>query len=147
MDSGATHHAASNLSSLTSTTEYTGYGSLTVGDASSIPISHVGHASISVTRSLQLRNILWVPNIQKNLISISIFTADNNVIIEFDALRCLVKDKTTKAILVRGRLRSGLYQIDTPAPASPALASPTLNNACTHHTAFQASLFSFCNKH
>ncbi|XP_031283016.1 uncharacterized protein LOC116141679 [Pistacia vera] len=57
-------------------------------------------------------DILCVPKITKNLLSISKFTKDNNVIVEFDANCCIVKDKSTGAMLLQGDLKGGLYQLN-----------------------------------
>ena len=61
---------------------------------------YIGHASIFASNPLLLQNILLVPAIKKNLISISQFTLHNNVIVEFDFSYCYVKDKVIKAITV-----------------------------------------------
>ena len=118
LDSGATHHTTSNFAALDIKTEYSGFGKLLVGNGSALPISHIGHSSLSYSRPLHLRNILLVPAIKKNLISISQFTLHNNVIIEFDASHFYVKDKVTKATLVQGQPHDGLYQLDNPSPTS-----------------------------
>jgi histone deacetylase 1/2 len=55
--------------------------------------------------------MLYVPNITKNLLSISKLTHDNNITVEFDADCCSVKDKMTGKALLRGRLKDGLYQL------------------------------------
>ena len=68
------------------------------------------NCSLGTSKPLHLRNILLVPSIKKNLISISKFTIDNNVIIEFDAFCCYVKEKVTKQILVQGHLHNGIHQ-------------------------------------
>ena len=118
LDSGATHHTTSNSAALDIKAEYNGSGKLLVGNGSALPISHIGHSSLSYSRPLHLRNILLVLAIKKNLISISQFTLHNNVIIEFDASHCYVKDKVTKVTLVQGELHDGLYQLDLPSPPS-----------------------------
>ena len=82
---------------------------LTVGNGTSLPISHNGNSSLGTSKPLHLRNILLVPSINNNLASISKFTIDNNVIVEFDAFCFYVKDKVTKQILVQGHLHKGLY--------------------------------------
>ena len=53
-----------------------------------------------------------MPKITKNLISISQFTKENNVIAEFFSYGCLIKDKVTRQVLLRGSLKTGLYQLD-----------------------------------
>ena len=76
---------------------------------------HIGDIFLSSPHSqkqLILHNTLHVPEITKNLISISQFTKDNNVVIEFFSDYCLVKDKITKNTLLEGALRQGLYQLN-----------------------------------
>ena len=82
---------------------YHGSNKLVVGNGSALPITHIGNSYIPTPRPLQLKNILLVPALKKNLISISQFTLNNNVLVVFDASCCYVKDKVTKDILVQGR--------------------------------------------
>lgn len=65
-------------------------------------------------KSFSLRNVLHVPNIQKNLVKISQLTAENNVFVEFHSNFCLVKEKDTKKVLLHGRLKDGLYLLSKP---------------------------------
>jgi len=48
--------------------------------------------------NLNLHNVLYVPEITKNLLSVSELTADNNTLVEFDANYCYVKDKISKIL-------------------------------------------------
>ena len=73
--------------------EYSGTGKLALGDGSKLPITHIGHIILPTSRSLHLKNVLMVPSITKNLISISKFTIENDVIVEFDSTCCYIKDK------------------------------------------------------
>lgn len=76
-----------------------------------------------------------MPHLTKNLLSISQFTSDNNIVLEFDSSCCLVKDKTTRSVLLRGTLNDRLYKIDVssklPAGKSLVFSRPStpLNNA------------------
>ena len=70
-----------------------------------------------------LNNIPHVSYITKNLLSISQFTKDNNVLIEFYNDYCLIKDKALKKILLEGALRNVLYQLDL---LQSSLHSPSL---------------------
>ena len=60
-----------------------------------------------------MHNVLYVPEITKNLLSVSKLTADNNALVEFDANYCYVKDKLIGKILQRRKLRDGLYQLSS----------------------------------
>lgn len=79
-----------------------------------MPITHVGMSLIPshfTKRTLQLKNIFYIPHIAKNSLSISQITKDNDVIVEFHSNCCLIKDKTTKDVLFQGGLKDGLYQL------------------------------------
>lgn len=103
-----------------------------VGDGTELPINHVGHANFPPTdigsKSLALRNILLIPSITKCLISISKFTVDNNMLVEF-APYCLVKDIHKNTMLLRGTLTDGLYQLQVPSMSSTT-SIPTLETNC-----------------
>jgi hypothetical protein len=101
MDSGASSHMASdhgNLSSLKpSTSQF-----ITVGNDSSIPITHTGCKTIrSPSKPLYLNNILIVPNIIENLISVRQFTIDNYCSFQFDPYGFSVKDLLTRTMILR----------------------------------------------
>jgi hypothetical protein len=55
--------------------------------------------------------MLHVSDITKNLLSILKLTKDNNVIVEFYPDICFVKDRLTKKVIMQGRLRDGLCQL------------------------------------
>ena len=83
--------------------------------------------------------------ITKNLLSISKFTKDNDIVVEFYDDCCLVKDKNTRKILMQGKLKGGFYQLDVPVFSrslksisifcsnfpSVSLASIKSNETCT----------------
>lgn len=113
VDSGATNHMTNDLSNLQLSTPYQGLEQVAVGNGQQLPITAVGNASISTsTKPILLRNILCVPQLTKNLVSISKFTKDNGVFVEFHDTVCFVKEKTTCKTLMKGDLINGLYQLD-----------------------------------
>lgn len=116
LDSGASNHVTSDGASLTNKIDYKGKGKLTVGNGHSLPIIATGRITISCSKPLILNQVLYVPGIHKNLISISQLSVDNNVSIVFDTNICFVIDKTTKQVLLQGTLSHGLYKISHPLP-------------------------------
>ena len=115
VDSGATNHVTANLQNLTLQQDYKGKGKLTIGNGSQLPISHIGDVLLHSSHSqkpLVLHNTLHVPKITKNLLSISQFTKDNDVVIEFFSDCCLIKDKVTMITLLDGALKQGLYKLN-----------------------------------
>ncbi|XP_040944748.1 uncharacterized protein [Gossypium hirsutum] len=79
-DSGASHHVCRNVSALHDATPYLGMSSLLMGDGSPAVISLIGNAIIPTpSKSLCLSNVLCVPSIRKNLLSVSQSAHDNGV--------------------------------------------------------------------
>ena len=70
MDSGASSHMASDHGILSSSQPSSAH-TVTVGNGASLPISHiVSHTLPSLSKPLYLNNILVVPHIIKNLLSV-----------------------------------------------------------------------------
>ncbi|KAL4376722.1 hypothetical protein GQ457_02G030140 [Hibiscus cannabinus] len=109
-DSGATHHVTTSANSLHNKAPYAGKGKVHLGDGTSLDINHIGTSIInSDSRLLYLDQVLYVPQIKKNLLSVAKFAKDNVVFFEFHAQHCYVKDSNTKEVLLQGRLDGGLY--------------------------------------
>jgi GAG-pre-integrase domain len=84
-----------------------------MGNGSGLSIFNIGSCCIGTTsKPLYLHNLLHVPDITKNLLSISQLTKDNAVIIEFTHSSCFVKDRLTHQTLLHGTMVNGLYQLD-----------------------------------
>ncbi|KAH9646728.1 retrovirus-related pol polyprotein from transposon RE1 [Citrus sinensis] len=113
LDSGATHHLTNNLQNLNMGMEYSGNQLLHVGNGEGLNISHIGYACFhtSCDSLLHLNDILYVPAITKNLISISTLLKDNDITIEFVANLCFIKDKKKTVHLAQGIAKEGLYQL------------------------------------
>ena len=101
----------SDLQNLSMHSDYVGNEDVIVGNGNEIPISHIGSSVLdSSTYSFNLDNILCVPLLKKNLISVSQFCKQNHASIEFFPNYFLVKDLNTGASLARGRSRNNLYE-------------------------------------
>lgn len=93
LDSAASHNIMFDLANLSIRFEYDSQDEVVLGDGKGLQVAHIGSTTISSPScSLTLKEILHVPLIQKNLISIHKFTHDNNVIVEFHPSFYLVKD-------------------------------------------------------
>lgn len=110
-DSGASHHVTVDLSNLSLHAPYTGTDDVMVGDGTGLPITHTGSTSLNTpTTSFTLSNVLCVPSMKKNLISISQFCITNNVSIEFLPTSFLVKELRTRVILLTGQTKDEVYE-------------------------------------
>lgn len=93
VDTGATDHITNDLDRLTIREKYHGNDHVQVGNDTGLLIANVGHSSINTTaRSLDLNNVLHVPQISKNLVSIHQLTRNNIVFFEFHPDYFVVKD-------------------------------------------------------
>ena len=72
---------------------FAGSETVKMGNGKGLCISHIGSASLSAgthSTSLHLNDLLLVPDITKNLLSVSKFSRDNNVFFIFYPHSCYV---------------------------------------------------------
>ncbi|KAH9801545.1 retrovirus-related pol polyprotein from transposon RE1 [Citrus sinensis] len=130
LDSGATHHLTNDVSNMHMAEPFAGTSKLVIGNGVGLCITHTGCAVLRMQSSvndfeLKLNNIILVPKITKNLISISKLTRDNDVVIEFTNDFCFVKDKVRNLIMLQGKAEKGLYRLLLVSANKP---SPYLSN-------------------
>jgi hypothetical protein len=91
MDSGASTHMHNSEGILLSRSPAA--PSNIVGNGAHIPVTSRGSSTLAITSSnFTLNNILIVPSIVHNLLSVRQFTRDNSCSVEFDAFGFSVKD-------------------------------------------------------
>ncbi|KAL4376423.1 hypothetical protein GQ457_02G023530 [Hibiscus cannabinus] len=111
-DSGATHHLTNDYNNLQDGSALPGSGSVQVGNGHTLPIKYFGQSNlVSNSKNFLLKNLLYVPSITKNLLSVSKLTQDNQVSLEFFPNHCQVKDLHTKCVLLEGHESGGLYKL------------------------------------
>jgi hypothetical protein len=123
-DSGATHHVTHDLANLNiRADEYQGSDQILVGNDKSLPIKHIRTTQLSTpTTSFRLNNVLHVPDISNNLLSVHKFTNDTHTLIEFHPSLFHVKDLATRRLLLQGPSKHGLYPF--PPLSTKRLSSP-----------------------
>ena len=109
VDSGASDHMVSSKASVNQPEPFFGDGSVHFGNGNTLPITSIGTSSL--INGLCLRDVLVVPNLTKNLLSISKLTYDNNVDVVFSKYLCSIQDRATKQVLAQGKRDRGLYVI------------------------------------
>ena len=102
---------------------------LLVGNSDGLEITYTGYACFltSFGTSLSLTNVLCVPKITKNLISISKLIFYNNIIIEFSSNFFCIKNKMEGTLLAQGIAEGGLYRLLSQAKSSSESANQNLN--------------------
>ncbi|PON37927.1 hypothetical protein PanWU01x14_316440, partial [Parasponia andersonii] len=85
-DSGATNHVTSDSTNLMTSEENIGHDRVFVGNRIGLNIKHIGYSSFPSkfsSKLLSLNHLLHVPDITKNLLSVSKFARDSAVYFEF----------------------------------------------------------------
>lgn len=99
-----------------------------ISDSSGLHITHVGSSDIkSPSNKLHLHNVLCVPTIKSNLISLANFTKLTMSLLNFPRYFS-VKDLSTRAGLLQGKNRDNVYVL-------PQSSTPTVHNTSVdwHH--------------
>jgi hypothetical protein len=100
---------------------------ITVSNGHTLPVSCRGTSRLCApTASFKLNDVLIVPSLICNLISVHRFTKNNSCTIEFDALGISVKDIPTRRVFFAA-IAPVIYILSLQQPAAaapPMLASP-----------------------
>ncbi|KAL5715327.1 hypothetical protein ACHQM5_017160 [Ranunculus cassubicifolius] len=111
-DTGASAHMTSNSGNLRTLAPYFGSEKIIVGNGDALDITHVGTASIRANdQSLHLKNVLVVPEIKKNLLSVSQMTSDFPYTFEFSRDGFVIKNRRTGAVITSGQRHGDLYAL------------------------------------
>lgn len=112
VDSGATNHVTDDYNNIASPMEYTCTELVIIGNGEKLQISCTGNSCLTNGESkLSLENVLCIPKIAKNLISMSLLAQDNAIYFKFYSDCCFVKDKGTGRTLLKGTFRDGFYRL------------------------------------
>ena len=116
MDTAATDHMTNEMDKIPSSQPYLSQDKDHLANGSGMHVTHIGQSSLptSTSRELQLQNVLHVPDVTRNLLSVPRLTHDNDVFVEFHPFDVFVKDRATRDVLLSGHYQHGLYPLDAP---------------------------------
>lgn len=100
----------SSSAHLDSASTYSGNDHVSFGNGNTSSISHIGTSSISP--SINLMDVLVVPQLTKNLLSISKLTNNNPIDVLFSDNVFIIQNRHSKEPLARGRRKHGLYVLE-----------------------------------
>lgn len=90
---------------------YHGNDVIYVGDGNSIPITHTGDINVATTNgNIKLNDVLVVPELKKNLLSVGNFASDNHCSFEFTHFGFIIKDQNQRMI-AKGHKKGQLYTL------------------------------------
>ncbi|KAG6783821.1 hypothetical protein POTOM_009495 [Populus tomentosa] len=127
-DTGASAHMTADASQLDKVEPYTGKDKVVVGNGSSLPITYTG--SCSPTPHLQLNDVLVVPRLTKNLLSVSKLTRDYPLSVSFTDNDFIIQNLHNQRVVASGKHVDGLYVLKRGHQAfSTVLAKSSLCNS------------------
>ena len=125
-DSCTSDHLTANLNNLSLQSQYKGPEQVTVGNGRSLPINHIGNGTLSTKyHNFILKNVLHVPRIAMNLLSIHKFYLNNNCSCHFDAHELKIQDIPTGRLIYKGLSEDGVY----PIYSKNFIKSPSVNTS------------------
>ena len=146
LDSGASHHMTSDLGNLSLHSPYSGNDDVMLGDGSGLQISHTGSFSTpTYSRPFFINNVLCVPSLEKNLISVFQLCTTNGVSVTFTPTYYQVRDLQTGTLRLEGKPKDGTYEWPTPSSSprpSLAFASTAKTNLSDWHSRLGHPAFS-----
>lgn len=128
IDSGASHHMTGNSDVFLSSVPYDKQKNIMFANGDSLPVKRVGSLKLDLpnSASLTLSNVLYVPKLAANLISVSQLV-QQNCIVSFSAAGCLIQDLRTGKVIGKGHRNGDLFALDfgsTSAAPSTCFLAP-----------------------
>lgn len=119
-----TNHMTSDLQLLSNVTPSTTKDNVTIGNGTGLDIAHTGSASlVSGHQVFTLPEVLHVPHLATNLLSVHRFCLDNNCQLLYNAFWFQIQDLKGR-ILYHGKCLNGLYPLPTRTlPTLPPMAA------------------------
>ena len=124
IDSGASHHVIGNSNCLVNSMKVTHW---TVGlpDGRRVPASLIGDVNLS--DHLILKNVVYVPQLSCNLISVAQMVDDSKCTFRFTDALCAIQDQLSGNLIGGGERRDGLYYFRR-LPHIQLITGPALGN-------------------
>ena len=110
LDTGASTHMTLAYSTLDQSTTYTGKDCVIIGNGASLPITHT--SKISHSPDLYMLDVLVVPHLTKNILSISKLMHDFPLSITFTNNFFTVQNRQTRRVVATGKKDEGLYVLE-----------------------------------
>ena len=131
-DTSAFDHITRDLSQLSLAQQPTTGESVIVGNGQDLPVTHIGNSKlITSSHNYYLNNILRVPRIASNLLSVHKLCLQNNTFCYFDAYQFLIQDLPTGKVLYRGLSKDGVYPIPSSTLPSSSPSHPNSSGFAT----------------
>ncbi|KAL2940785.1 Retrovirus-related Pol polyprotein from transposon TNT 1-94 [Bienertia sinuspersici] len=128
-DSGASHHMTGALDCLFDCSDLPPHP---VSLPDGVQTSAVKQGSVRLSNNFVLHNVLYVPNLKCNLISVGQLILDSNTIVTFTDKLCIVQDRNTRTPIGLGDFRDGVYHY-VPVTTSISAHATTFDSVMLLH--------------
>lgn len=126
IDSGATDHMSHSPNLFTTYSPCPSSRKIATADGSLTTVAGTGN--IELTPSLTLKNVLHVPRLSTNLVSVKRLTQDLHCHVIFHHSYCVFQDKDSGRTIGHAREKDGLYYLETPGQSHAANGSLSQTN-------------------
>ena len=121
------HHLTHSAQTLSYVQPYSDADQVTIGDGQSLPIHNTGKKLFPFSSKVFcLNQVLHVPQLPTNLISVSKFCTNNAVVFQFHSTYFFVKDQVIKKTLLQGYLKDGLYEFPSSSSTRVFLSTSSI---------------------
>jgi hypothetical protein len=115
-NSEVTNHITGKLDKLIMHDAYCGNDQIHTANLPGMDINRIGKSIIPTSiHNLALNNVIHVPSIHKNLISVPRFVLDNDTFIEFHPFFFLIKNQKMQKVLLHSQCKGRLYPLPSSA--------------------------------
>ncbi|CAL8174438.1 unnamed protein product [Prunus armeniaca] len=130
IDSGAADHITSSPDLLHTSASHPSYVELPNGSRVDI----ISTGSLKINYNLVIKDVLYVPSFNVNLLSVSKITRDLHCTVIFHPGFCILQDLTMKKVIGLGNEHNGLYYLTKPTNIKPPpIAHTTSTNSDLWH--------------
>ncbi|KAL5846693.1 hypothetical protein ACOSQ3_010217 [Xanthoceras sorbifolium] len=113
VDSGTTDHMTGDARVFSTFEPCQGNYNVKIADGSLSKVT--GYGSVIISKTLTLQSVLYVPNLDCNLLSISKLTYDEKCVTKFFPTYCVFQDMISGKTIGTAKIQSGLYVIKAEA--------------------------------
>ncbi|GAB2275324.1 hypothetical protein Dimus_039121 [Dionaea muscipula] len=145
IDTGASDHTTSSLGMMCDFSPTSSYLDVRIADGTYIPVKGIG--TVTLTCTLTLSSVLYIPTLSVNLLSVSALTQTHRCHALFSGNSYTFQDPVTRRTIGRGRcLLGGLYvfEVESPSVAFPSISTTALDLHCRFGHPTLSSLKRLC---
>ena len=106
IDSGASNHMTGSLENLSEKETIQG---CPVGLPDGERVLACEQGTVTLEEGLELKNVLYVPKLKCNLLSVPQLTDEENCVVTFTDKLCIIQDRTSRTLIGAGERKDGLY--------------------------------------